>query len=204
MTGRSPLAVARVHPHSRPPGSERSPVSNEPYDPVRRSPKRPGASARWRGGGKTGHNRRLCRRLPVTPSEVTLASRHTAGRDRLRHPGRLLPLRPRHRVRAQALHEDERGLLPLRALDPGLDRRPRLPLREPRRAGDDRHGRLRRQVRHRHRPLLLGGRHPGHGVRGHLHDALLLRLEGALGARVPEAALRREDPRPSTRSPSPR
>ena len=160
-----------------------------------RAPEGPWGIRPVAGRGETGHNRRLCRGLPVTPSEVTLARRHTAGRDRLRHPGRLLPLRPRHRVGAQALHEDERGLLPLRALDPGLDRGPRLPLREPRGAGDDRHGRLRRQVRHRHRPLLLGGRHPRHGVRRHLHDALLLRLEGALGARVPEAPLRREDPR---------
>ena len=43
----------------------------------------------------------------------------------------------------------------------------------------------RRQVRHRDQPLLLGRRDPGDGVRRHLHDAVLLRLARALGARVP-------------------
>ena len=52
-------------------------------------------------------------------------------------------------------------------------------------------------------PFLLDRRHPGDGVRRHLHDAVLLRLEGALGAGVSAAALRREDPRASTRSRSP-
>ena len=37
---------------------------------------------------------------------------------------------------------------------------------------------------------------------GRLHDAVLLRLPCALGARVPQAPLRREDPRASTPSPS--
>ena len=60
----------------------------------------------------------------------------------------------------------------------------------------------RRQVRHRHQPLLLGGRDPGDGLRGPLHDAVLLRLAGALGARIPAAAVRREDARASTPSPS--
>ena len=39
---------------------------------------------------------------------------------------------------------------------------------------------------------------------GRLHDAVLLRLARALGAGVPEAALRREDARAATPSPSPR
>ena len=47
----------------------------------------------------------------------------------------------------------------------------------------------RRQVRHHDQPLLLGGRDPGDGLPGDLHDAVLLRLQGALGAGVPEAAL---------------
>ena len=44
--------------------------------------------------------------------------------------------------------------------DPGLDRRPRVPLREPRRAGDDRHGRKRRQVRDHDQPLYWVGAVP--------------------------------------------
>ena len=56
--------------------------------------------------------------------------------------------------------------------------------------------RLGGQVRDRHQPLLLGGRDPGDGLRRHLHDAVLLRLAGPLGARIPPAAVRREDARP--------
>ena len=37
------------------------------------------------------------------------------------------------------------------------------------------------------------GRHSGHGLPGHLHDAVLLRLEGPQRARVSQAAFRRED-----------
>ena len=44
-------------------------------------------------------------------------------------------------------------------------------------------------------PLLLDRRHPGDVLRRHLHDALLLRLQGALRAGVPAHALRREDAR---------
>ena len=116
-------------------------------------------------------------------------------RDRLRHPDRLLRLRARHRLGPPPLGPQQRRLLPLRPRHPGLDRRAGLPLGQPRRPGGDRDGRLRRQVRHPDEPLLLGGRHSGDGVRRRLHDAVLLRLPRALGARVPPAPLRREDPR---------
>ena len=45
-------------------------------------------------------------------------------------------------------------------------------------------------------PFLLGWRHSGHGLPRRLHDALLLRLQGPLGARIPQDALRRARPRP--------
>ena len=59
----------------------------------------------------------------------------------------------------------------------------------------DRHGGLRCQVRHDDLPFLLAGGGGGDGLRGRVHDALLLRLEGPLRARVPQAPLRRKDPR---------
>ena len=46
-----------------------------------------------------------------------------------------------------------------------------------------------------HQPFLLAGRDSGDGLRRHLHDALLLWLEGPLGARILEASVRRKDPR---------
>ena len=44
---------------------------------------------------------------------------------------------------------------------------------------------------------------PAYVLRRHLHDAVLLRIEGALRARVPAHALRRKDPSPQCCSPSP-
>src|SRR5207244_428703 len=91
---------------------------------------------------------------------------------------------------------DQHGLFSLRPLDSRVGRGARIPLRQPRRAGSDRHGRLGGQGRHGDQLFLLGGRDSRDGVSRGLHDAVLLRLAGALGARVPEDALRREDPRP--------
>ena len=51
------------------------------------------------------------------------------------------------------------------------------------------------EVRHHHQPVLLDRCHSRHGLCGHLYDAVLLRIEGAIRARVPAHALRREDPR---------
>ncbi|HZL28399.1 MAG TPA: hypothetical protein VFC39_17890 [Acidobacteriaceae bacterium] len=45
-------------------------------------------------------------------------------------------------------------------------------------AGSDWHGRVGRQVRHRHQPFLLDRRDSRDGVRRSFHDAVLLRLEG--------------------------
>ena len=66
-----------------------------------------------------------------------------------------------------------------------------LHLRQPRGSRTGRHGRQRRQIRHCHQPFLLGGRHPRHDLPGRVHDAVLLRLQGPIGARIPEDALRR-------------
>ena len=66
---------------------------------------------------------------------------------------------------------------------PRLGDRARVHLGEPRRAGSDRDGRVGGEVRHRHEPLLLDRRDPGDGVRRAVHDAVLLRIARALGAR---------------------
>ena len=86
--------------------------------------------------------------------------------------------------------QDGPRLLPLGPVVAGVDHGPRVHRRQPRRARDPRHGRERRPVRRGDRALLLARRHPRDGVPGHRDDALLLRLEGALGAGVPEAPLR--------------
>jgi hypothetical protein len=69
-------------------------------------------------------------------------------------------------------------LLPVRPLAAGLDHRAGVHRRQPGRPGDPRAGRQRRQVRGRHRALLLDRGHPGDGVPGHrddlLRDAVLL------------------------------
>ena len=77
----------------------------------------------------------------------------------------------------------------------GVDHRPGLHRRQPRRARDPRAGGQRRAVRHRHGPLLLARRGPGDGVPRHRDDALLLRGQGPLGPGVPAAALQRGHPR---------
>ena len=50
-------------------------------------------------------------------------------------------------------------------------------------------GCVRSQIRHHHESLLLDWRHTGDAVCWALHDALLLRLQGSLSARVPEDAV---------------
>jgi hypothetical protein len=66
---------------------------------------------------------------------------------------------------------------------------------KPGRPGNARAGRQRRQVRGRHRPLLLDRGDPGDGVPRHRDDALLLQLQGPQRPRVPAAALQRRHPR---------
>ena len=118
---------------------------------------------------------------------------------RLRDPGHLLRRGPRASASWPALHQDEPRLLPLGPLAAGVDHRPGLRLGQPGRHRDPRHGGQRRAVRRRHGQLLLDRRRPGHGLPRPGDDALLLRVEGALGARVPAAALRQARRTSSTR-----
>ncbi len=115
---------------------------------------------------------------------------------RLRHHRRLHPGHDPRRLFAQEIHEDGRGFLPLGPLPARLDHGPGLPLGQPGGPRGHRHGRQLGQVRHRHRPLLLGRGHPGHGLPGHLHDAVLLRQPRPDRARVPQAPLQRGDAGP--------
>ena len=62
--------------------------------------------------------------------------------------------------------------------------------RQPGLAGTDGLGRLGLPVRHPRRALVLDRRHPRHAVPRHGDDALLLRLQDPLRARLSEAALR--------------
>jgi predicted permease len=114
---------------------------------------------------------------------------------RLRHPRPVFRLCPRHRLEAPQTHLLQRRLPHVRAVRPRLDHQPGVHRGQSWRGGTRRHGRFGRQVRHHDRAFLLARRHPRHAVHGHFHDALLLRQQGALGARIPEDALRRKDPR---------
>lgn len=129
---------------------------------------------------------------------VSLVSviRHTHCRTLVRlHPHRHL-LRLRHRRRThRPVQGRHGGRLPhLWPFPAGLGDRYRLRLGEPRRGRD--HGNVRqwRRVRHADLPLLLDRRGPGHDLPGTGHDALLLRLQGALGTRVHAQALRHRCP----------
>ena len=90
--------------------------------------------------------------------------------------------------------EGEGGLLrciPHRgALTARLGHRYRVRLGQPGCCRDHGHVGQRRPVRDADLPLLLGRRHPGDALLGHRDDAVLLRLEGPLGARVHVQALR--------------
>src|SRR5271166_3373689 len=135
-----------------------------------------------------GSPARFKRRGAITPPTPQINASH-AYVARLPDPAYLYRLRRRDRLRSQEVHEEFVGLPHVRPLDPDLGDRAGIHLGEPRRARARRHGGERRQVRRHNRPLLLGGRHTGDGVPLRVHDAVLLRLEGALRARVPEDAL---------------
>ena len=155
---------------TRPPRCARPPASAPLHRP----------SHRFAGGRSgVGHG----------PSHERPPARHRL--HRLRDPGDVLRRRPRRRVRGQALHPLEPGLLPVRPLAAGVDHGARLHLGEPRRARGHRHVGQRRAVRHRDGQLLLDRRHPGDGLPRPRDDAVLLRLEDPLGAGVPAAAVRR-------------
>src|SRR6185437_11312734 len=128
------------------------------------------------------------------PASVTLrlteGNRNETKLHRLDHHGHLFRLRARSRFRAETLHEDQHGFLSLGPFDSGLDHGPRLHFGESGRPGSDWHGSVRREVRHRHEPLLLDRSDSRHGFHWRLYDAFLLRFARALGTGVPEAAFR--------------
>ena len=116
--------------------------------------------------------------------DCTLHSRLHDHRDLLRGGAR-------HRVCRPTVDQDRSRLLPVRPLAAGVDHRPGVHLREPGRARDPRPVGQRRPVRRLCRALLLDRRGAGDGVPRAGDDAVLLRGQGPLGARVPAPALRR-------------
>ena len=81
-------------------------------------------------------------------------------------------------------------LLPVRTVTAGVGDRAGVHLRQPRRRRDHGHVGVRCGVRAADRALLLGRRDPGDAVPRRRDDAVLLRLEGALGAGVHAAPVR--------------
>ena len=75
--------------------------------------------------------------------------------------------------------------------DDRVDCGPELCFRQPRLAGADGLGRIGVSIRHPGNALVLDRRHSRHAVPGPGDDAVLLRVEDALGARVSGSALRR-------------
>ena len=114
---------------------------------------------------------------------------------RLLYYRRVLRVRARHRGRAQDQDADLRGLLPLREVAAELDHGPSLPGGELGSPGDHGYGRGGGDVRDHAVPLLLDRRDPGDGLRGPVHDPLLLREQGPLRPRLPQAPLQRGDAR---------
>ncbi|CAA9343457.1 MAG: Predicted sodium-dependent galactose transporter, partial [uncultured Nocardioidaceae bacterium] len=122
--------------------------------------------------------------------------RPPAGRQlgRLHPDRRLLRLRARHRAGSAAVHLEQPRLLPLRPLAARLGHGPGVHLRQPRRGRD--HGDVgeRCSVRYRHGPLLLDRRRARDALPRRRDDAVLLRLEGAVGPGVHASAVRHRRP----------
>ena len=163
----------------------------------------------WRGDGSRRAGLRCGARHPPPPADLGHGraahgwlgnhgpvDRHPHQREprRLRHHRPLLRLRPRHRGHGTAIGVRLDRLLPLRPLAARLGDRPRLHLGQPRRRRDHGHVGQRRPVRHLDRALLLDRRHPRHALPRRRDDAVLLRLEGALGPRVHVPPLRHRRP----------
>src|SRR5262245_863701 len=122
------------------------------------------------------------------------STRRPAHPDRLCRDGDLLHRRPRGGLGPATSAANQHRFLPLWSFAFSLEYRAGVHLSQPRCAGSHRHGRVGRQVRYRDQPLLLGRRHSGDGLRGPVHDAVLLRLAGPFRPGVFATAFRREDP----------
>src|SRR5690242_2620538 len=106
--------------------------------------------------------------------------------DRLRDYPAVFRFRAGHWIRPEKIHEDEHGFFPVRPLDSGVDCGTGVFVGEPGRAGSDRNGRKRGEVRDFDFAFLLDWGGTGDAVRRGLHDAVLLRIAGAVGAGIPE------------------
>src|SRR5216684_3505227 len=98
----------------------------------------------------------------------------TAPLDRLRDYRHLLCFCPGDWLRPEEVHEDERGLFPLGAIDSRVDYWPSISLGKSRRSGSYWYGRQRGQVWNFHFSFLLGWGNSGHDLCRDLHDAVLL------------------------------
>src|SRR5271166_3268198 len=115
--------------------------------------------------------------------------------DRLLDHPDLLRFRPRDRLCPETICENQRGFSVIRQIDSRMDRRFGISFGESGCTRSDWDGSFRRQIWNCDEPFLLAGRHSRDGLRGHFHDALLLRLEGEVGARLSVATVRRKDAR---------
>src|SRR5260370_32134847 len=109
--------------------------------------------------------------------------------DRLHDYPALFRFRAGHRVCSEKAHEDEHGLFPFRTVDPRVDCRLGVSFGKPGGAGSDRDGRERGEVRNFDFALLLDRGGSGDAVCRNFHDAVLLRVAGALRAGIPKASL---------------
>ena len=113
------------------------------------------------------------------------------GGGRLSHNPAVFRCGRRDRLLSEEVRDDGRGFLSGGSEDDGVDRGPKLYLRQPQLARDDgleRHG---LPVRHARGARIPDWRHPGDSVPRAGHDAVLLHLQDSLGAGVSEAAVRR-------------
>jgi len=160
-----------------------------PNDPFARGASRsaePGRDSPARTVAPGGRCRHIAVRsvVPVTPSEVTRADGHPAGRDRLRHPGRYFLFVVGIMLgRSGAYTKTSEDFFLSGRLDPRLDRG--LAFLSANLGAQEMIGMAASGAKYGIAPATsTGGRHPRHGLRGRLHDALLLRLARPLRARV--------------------
>ena len=180
------------------PPARSSPPWNHGPDPARQLA--PSANfSRARFAGNVHIRETFAARIAIRFALISDAT-HSPRSDRRRDSDHLFRLRSRDRLCLKAPHAHKHGFFSFRTLDSRLGRRPGISLGQSRRAGSHRHGCLGREIRHHDEPFLLGGRDSRDGLRRRLHDAVLLRVEGALRAGVFEAAFRRKDPRAQRQS----
>ena len=131
--------------------------------------------------------------LPHSPAALSRAGRavaRTSELARYRHHRDLLRDGDLDRLLSEGPGQHQRRILHGRPRDDGVDCGPELRFRQSGIAGTDGLGRIGVSVRHSGRALVLGRRDPRDAFPGHRDDAVLLRLQDALRARLSEASLR--------------